>query len=511
MPNIIIPGFKGGIANSLFDPLSKQTYQTAKGLDVFMFPNILKPNHDITNDATDKTLNNIKLNAFIKGSDGKNYFKGFDNSAGTTLTIWDASTGGLGSTTSLTAETTAAGAGGSHGIVEFLAYLWYFESSTVIQNFNFTTIDDAVVASISDQAPIFVHQGLGKMFYTVSAYQIGSSADITPTNTAVITFDNAMRVVQMAESGRFVAIGLNHVNGASSSKIAIWDGSSTTIDDLIDLGDTGIQSVVNVNGIIYVLTSTNPFGYGAKNLIRIYKIVGSQAKMIKELDLQATTVGAVTINTQAVVALNGKIYFGMIASSATTIMTIDNGVYAYDTEQNILTLDRITSDTTAIQITSIGFNGGALVTTWYDGTNYKISHVISTPAVSSSGVYQSNAFFLNNGKRGKIKRIKILHKALPASCGFTVKVKHYGHYPSDGSVASADSFTVITTNQGSGSSTGKTQSTDNTTYTIIEDLDKFKEADMAQIEIDFDEVSGINAAEILFPILIETISTATDI
>ena len=30
MPNITIPGFKGGIATSLFDPLSKQTYQTAK-------------------------------------------------------------------------------------------------------------------------------------------------------------------------------------------------------------------------------------------------------------------------------------------------------------------------------------------------------------------------------------------------------------------------------------------------------------------------------------------------
>src|SRR3990167_7088653 len=262
---IQIPGFKGGLANSVYESLSKQTYQSAKGLNVFTFPNILLPNHSIDNDATDKTLNNIKLNAFIKGSDGRNYFKGFDEAGGTVLTIWDAATGALGSVTALTAEATAAGAGGSHGMVEFLSYLWFYETSTIIQNFNFTAIDDAVVTSVSDQALIFVHQGLGKMFYTVSAYQIGSSADITPTNAAVITFDNAMRVVQMAEYGRFVVVGLNNVNGASSSKLAIWDGSSTTVDDIIHLGDTGIQSVVNVNGSIYILTSTNPFGWGSKN------------------------------------------------------------------------------------------------------------------------------------------------------------------------------------------------------------------------------------------------------
>ena len=75
----------------------------------------------------------------------------------------------------------------------------------------------------------------------------------------------------------------------------------------------------------------------------------------------------------------------------------------------------------------------------------------------------------------------------------------------------ADSFTAITTPQGSGSSTGKTQSTDDATYTIIEDLDKFEEVDMAQIQIDFDEVSGLNAAEIIFPILIETVPTSIDI
>lgn len=504
MGTIIIPGFKGGIANSLLDPLSKQTYQTAKGLDIFSLPNILRSHYAIDNDITDKTLNNIKLNSYYKGSDGNNYFKGFDEAGGTVLTIWDAGSAGLGSITSLTAETTAAGNVATHGMVEFLANLWYWQTASVLARFDFSTITSNVLTAINSIAPIFVHRGLAKMFYTVSNYQIGGSLTTSPAATVLLTFDNADRVVQMAEYQRWVAVAVNNVNASSSSKIAIWDGSSTTLDDLIDLGDIGIQTMVNVNGVLYVLTSTNPHGWGAKSLIRIYKVVGSRVKLVKELDLQATTTGGVSINTAAVAVLAGKIYFGINASSATTIMTIDNGVYAYDTEQDILTLDRITSDTTAINITSVGFNGGAMVVTWYDGTNYKMSHVNSSPGVSSLGVYQSNAFPLNNGKMGKVKRILILHKNMAASCGFTAKIKHFGHYPTSGSVESADGFANLLTPQGNAATSGFSQSTDDAGYTIIENLHQFKEARFTQLEIAFDEVSGLNSAEILFPIFMDT-------
>src|SRR3990167_8538006 len=159
MPNIIIPGFKGGMANSLFDPLSKQTYQTAKGLDTSSLPNILRPHYSIADDVTDKTLNNIKLNSYYKGSDGVNYFKGFDEAGGTILTIWDASSAGLGSTPSLTAETTAAGNSSAHGMVEFLANIWYWQTLSVLARFDFSTITSNVLTGINNIAPIFVHRG----------------------------------------------------------------------------------------------------------------------------------------------------------------------------------------------------------------------------------------------------------------------------------------------------------------------------------------------------------------
>ena len=99
----------------------------------------------------------------------------------------------------------------------------------------------------------------------------------------------------------------------------------------------------------------------------------------------------------------------------------------------------------------------------------------------------------------------MLHKPIPSSCGFTAKIKHIGHYPVGGSVASEDSFASLLTPQGNSVTSGFTQSTNNAAYTIIENNDKFKEARFAQLEIDWDEINSVDAASIMFPIFIDTV------
>ena len=46
-------------------------------------------------------------------------------------------------------------------------------------------------------------------------------------------------------------------------------------------------------------------------------------------------------------------------------------------------------------------------------TDFKLNHVVTSGNISSRGIYQSNAFFLNNGKEGTIKRILLNHKPIP--------------------------------------------------------------------------------------------------
>ena len=510
MGQIIIPGFKGGLAKEIFGVPRAQTFQTAKDLDIFTRMRTLGPHLGLGADTTDKTRNNIKLDSVIKAADGRIYFKGFDEAGGTVLTIWDASTS-LGSSTALTAETVASGAGGGFGIVEFLSDLFYYESSTRIQAFDIggaAVVTNAI--AVNNTCPIFVHEGLKKMFYTVAANQIGGTSTSTISSTALLTFGEDIRPKRMAHWGQFIAIGLNTINNSKNAQIAIWNGSSSTIEDLIDVGDIGLQGIVNLGGHIYIITSSNPAGSAKYSVIRIYRWGGSSVELMWELDLKPTVSNAVSVDAESIKVYKDNLLFGMNALNAGS-MTIDNGVYAFNHRSKILTLDRIVSDTSDIRITSINVLDGLPVVTWTDGTNYRINHVPATNAKSSSGVYKSDIFALNNGKMDKIKRILIVHENLPSSCGFTVKVQHFSHYPVGGSVASADSFTSLVTPQGSGGASGVTQSTDNTGYTIIENHDKFKDARFAQLEIDFDEVSGVNSADIVFPIYIDTVSGSDSI
>jgi hypothetical protein len=128
---------------------------------------------------------------------------------------------------------------------------------------------------------------------------------------------------------------------------------------------------------------------------------------------------------------------------------------------------------------------------------------------SSGGIYESVAIPLNNGLKGLIKQIKLMHKPLPAGCGFTVQVKHYGHYIKNGTPPAEDSFTTLYTSQGNTSTSGMTQSTTNSTFTVIETQEAFKWADYAQIRILFDETTGTSAPEIIFPIIINTEASAS--
>ena len=506
---IQISGFKGGYTNDLFDPLSRQTFQIAKDLDIISSSNMMVPHKALGTDATDKTLNNIKIDSTIIASDGRIYLKGFDNTSGTTLTIWDAATT-LNASTDLTAETVASGAGGGHGIVEFLSDLFYYESATRIQAFDIgggAVVTNAV--AVNNTMPIFVHDGLKKMFYTVAANQIGGTATTTISSTALLTLNEDERPRMATHFGRFVVIGINVVNGSRTSKLGIWDGSATALDDLIDVGDVNIQAIANVNGTIYVITASNTGTLvGVDKKIKLYRWRGGLVDLVKEIEMKNTAGGAFSVNQESVAVHGDSLMFG-VNSTTDGVMGIDNGVWAYNQRTGILTLERITEDVDDINITSINLIEGSPVVTWTDGTNYRINHSFVAGAPSTRGVYRSNAFPLNDGMPGQIKRIYINHKPIPTSCGFTVAVKHFGNYPWGGTVPTEDSFTDLITEQGADTATtGKTQSTDNTTFTEVTGSDTngnpaFDVARYAQLEIKVDEIAASTPVSILAPITLE--------
>lgn len=520
MPTLTIPGYKGGQALNLFDALAKQTFQTAKDLDVYAEGNVLRPHKLKFQTVALPTVaggSSITVANAFTASNGKTYVLGSATiTAQQNIVLWSTPT--LGSNPTWTADYNAVAASPGTVMDEYKDGLFFGYGTNLDRWGNLSGVPArSSISTGLDAQPSFIraHRGLGKL-YVAHSKKIASYDNSTVT-LAALTVEQSDTIVGMEPYGRFMIVGIRGA-GSTRSRFLVWNGSDTTVDDTIDLGEVGLQGFRIVNGVIEFICLTYVGATGANDFIRLMTVQpGGVPKLIQERTY------SVTAGSGSASAFSNFGDLFLYAFNGATY-DIDLGIYAFGSgsgnQNKYPSLWRLPSTgvTTGLSITSIQHNGDNIILIWSTSSGGGTYHIDTTYgsdftlASPSTGVYQSNAFPLNNGKMGKIKRILILHKNLATSCGFTVKIKHFGHYPIGGSIASADSFVVLTTPQGTGNgSTGQTQSTDNAAYTVIEVSDKFKEARFAQLEIDWDEVSSTNAAEILFPIIIETVDGANTI
>ena len=585
MSYIVIPGFKGGAADSLYDPIENQTYQTAKDLDVFSYKNILTP-YSIFSNVTLPTVSGgteVKILNIYYASDGNYYIIGTATIAGlNNLVLWSTPSSGttLGASPTYTTVITAVSSSPSAELEEFKDYL-YFGFGTTLKKLTTTATavtftvtvatpavftstghgfeaGDAVKFSTTGALPtgltagtiyyvigagltadafevaatvggaainttgtqsgthtivmstktvssiltslgvIRSHEGLGKIFFA-NGNAVGSYDGTTLSLTA-LTLNSNENIVGLEPFGKFLIPGVNDDNSSKKSRFLLWDGSSTTLDDIIYTGDTGLKAFrVIGNEIRAIFSDTLGFRQYAFN-------IGSKPESNISIPLTVTS-GGTTINGNAVESAKDLTIFGLDGYT----YSIDSLLWAYGSG-NAKTKDFLTQFRTiaAGTVSAIGFvaikdfNGQTVIIyrTSSGATPVMEATKIST-TLSANGVYESNAFPLKKGLPGKIKRIIINHKPIPATTGFLVQIKHYGHYPWGSSVPAEDSFVNLTTPEGSGSSTGKTQSTDNATMTEITGNELFKTARFVQLKIKFDEINEATAPTILFPIIIE--------
>jgi len=513
---IIIPTFKGGLANSLYEPLENGTFQTAKDLEIFTPYNTLNPHLKLSNDTGTSNTNRIQaiIKASAAGGTGDLYFGLGNSGVSNQRRLFSANT--LGSTTTWTTRATSTTANtspdnnGLRHFVEFRDYLYFHNSDTVLSRFGtmsgtatYTESWQSGLNTMSGTGPLLTHEGLGKLF--VGHRNVLADWDNTTWTASRLTLGINWRIKSLAPMGAFLLIGITDVNESQPSKVIIYDGSATTIDDVIDLGDIGLQAVRNNNGQIQVLTMSNPNGTVPFNIMRLYVWSGGRVEKVKEVDLSATVSNAVLIRDTAVDTAKDTLFWGFDADPADS-MNIDNGIFAYGKGAigfpKVVTLDRTVApvDTTDIEINYVRWIDGDLVINWYDGTNYRTGHITGLTK-SGDGIYQSNMFRFDSHRKGRIKRIKINHLPLPALTGFRIGIRHHGITPVGITPSASETFTT----DGTGASFVGNQTEDNQTYTIFSDRNgsPFPWADAAQIQIEFNTVSGGDATSIIFPIIIE--------
>lgn len=534
----ILQGYNGGIANSAYDPLSTQTYQTSKNLDVFTNRRVLRPRVKIAGQAFSPALTSSKIEFFHKASDGYTYW--FGNDTNNVLRAWRGDIPTTAGTITLTTVGTSTNAGsapdqltdyantlqGYHHVAELAGYLLFWagnELCRITLGASPTFSDDPFSWTVANNTghPIFTHEGQRRAFigvnnlvYTLDSTTVSGSAD----PTLALTIDPRYIIKSFAPYGRFVLIGCIDKKDNGTSKIFVYDGTATTVDDMIDLGDTGLQAVRNVNGIIHVIAANVTVGF-PEGYIRVYLLSGNSFLLGDEIVLtpgaesNTTNRGIKLINLiddAAVDVWGDRIYFacrGYTANTDNNYINIPNGVYAYGKleadQPRIATLDLTTATAAdAHSFTCLKLINGVIAVAFNNNTTWYVEHQLANSTFgtkSAAGVYETNIFPLDGKfgeKYGKIESIEIPHEVLPASCGFTVAIKHYGNYEISGSVGT-DSYTDLVTPQGSGSSTGKTQSTTSTTFTRIMLPNDFDRARFAQLRISYDEVSGTSAPGIL--------------
>lgn len=489
------------MAKSLFDPLEKQTYQTAKDLDVFNNSNILTPNAYLAPDAgIPATAANEIIKNVIFGSNSKYYFTGQkDITAVVNFQMWSVpktGTGLLGATSIFTEVDNFADSSPKSPIEEFEDYLYYFSGTNTLRRYGLlsgspsagnlsTGLSGAGVALKN-------HRGLRKLFFAHSTkvgWYDGSTTSLTALSLATGEICRGLD-----EYENFVLVGVSASYG--KSKIYVWNGTDSTVASKIDLGDEWLLTFKNANGIIYAVTA---------NLIeiRVYACVpGGKSQLIDVLPYTTRFAAGAAIPSDAVSSVEGDIFSFALTSGAFAVSTsLDWGIYSYGSkglnESKLLTLDRL-SDTGA---TNVSFDGlkyaDSELFAFYRtaASTYKVIHTRAGSTLgikSANGVYQSNAFFLDPYRKGKIKRVIIQHKPLPSSTGFKVTVKHFGDYIRNGTPTTSETFANATVYQ--------TFNTQYSTQSILESpLFRFCQA--AQIQIEFNDINGINAAEIIFPII----------
>lgn len=503
------------LAKNLFDPLN--TVQNAAGIDLLDNISILRPFPQKIRASAIPTAGgatNVNMRNSIRASDGRFYFVGSATiAAATNLVLFRTAT--LSASPTWTLDYNVAGTP-SDALVEFQDGIYFGYGTTLAKWATLSSGSPSATAIASSGGGnalttglnlLLNHRPLGLLYFVHNSGRTIGSYDGSTVTLTRFTVPVGERIVSLQSYGQYVLIGVRSEDSGSSSgdgksKILVWDGSSTSSISQSIIHDMGLGAVRVIRDTAVAICTTMPSAAAVVRL-RIYQgTPGGSMRLVEWKDWRDGK-GPTGLNDNAVDISMDKLWFGLQMQQDTT----DGGIFVYDPMKESMYRARVPEAATTDDIfTSLRMYGTDTAITYQTSGGTKIINHIGSSSTTQTGVYETNAFRLASGnKRGKIKQIRFLHKANPANTGFTVAVKHIGHY--DKSIPSADSFTDLLTPQGSGGSTGKTQSTDNATFTNIYNDNKFKKADFAQLRITFDEVTAITSggsSEIFTDIIVET-------
>lgn len=297
LAEIKINNFSGGVSDSPREDNATK-YQVTKHFDTFSDPNRLIPYRSLeadTNDGSTATgMKQYVVKDFVYHSASAKLYGLGQTGAGLTKIVYkaDATTGNW----TLPGSSEGNGAVQNNCFVEYKDYLWGFQGTNQIFKWGLLSGSPSITnsASTTGASITSVAQGLVFEDYLYLPYnnKIWRATDATTFSDAYLTLPTNIKITSLAPYGKYIAIAVAPISTYSGvSKVLLWDGTSTEIQESIDWGEGELRILETIEGILVGVTDrylNNATGAGKGSMIvQVYQ--GGAPQVIKEVFTKALT------------------------------------------------------------------------------------------------------------------------------------------------------------------------------------------------------------------------------
>jgi len=330
---IKINNFSGGVSDdSREDNATK--FQVAKHFDAVSNPTRLTPYRSLeadTNDGSSATgMKVYNIRDFLYHSSSSKLF-GLGATDGTALTkiVYkaDATTGNW----TLPATSEGNGAVQNGCFIEYKDCLFGFQGTNQIFKWTIATTTISNSASTTGVSITSVAQGLVFNDYLYLPYnnKIWRATDATTFSDAYLTLPTNFKITSLTAYGKYIAIACAPVSTFNGvSKVFLWDGTSTEVQESIDWGEGELRILETIEGYLVGVTDrylNNATGAGRGSMIvQVYS--GGAPQVIKEVFTQALTGKTIPLSKAV---KNNRLFWSAKIMTNSAGTTYNEGIWSF--------------------------------------------------------------------------------------------------------------------------------------------------------------------------------------
>lgn len=431
---IKLNNFSGGISD---DPRESNAtkFQNIKHFDCFSNPTRLTPYRSLetdTNDGSTSTgMKQYNVQDFVYASASAKLYGLGQTGAGLAKIVFkaDATVGNW--TLPASSEGNASVQYGC--LVEYKDYLWGFQGTNQIFRWGLLSGTPSIANSQSTTGATLTSVAQGLVFndYLYLAYnnRIWRATDASTYSDGYLILPTNYKITSMTAFGKYIAIGCAPVSTFNGvSKVFLWDGTSTDVQESIDWGEGELRILETIEGMIVGITDrylNNPTGAGRGSMI-IQTYSGGIPQVVKEVFTQALTGKSIPL---AKSVKNNRLFWSAKIMTNSAGTEYNEGIWSFG-RKNVnypfaLSLDIIDENVNTSGIQSFGTAGNYFfITHSGDGSIDKTNDVATYTFTS---VYESQIFNFDEEDKDKtLVALKVIFRKIATGESCTAKYRVNG-------------------------------------------------------------------------------------